>query len=61
MYDIVYDFIIDTFLDTAGPIPQYYNSLALLLTHVTMILFYIALVSLIVHVFNAFRTMTRWW
>jgi hypothetical protein len=26
-----------------------------------MILFYIALVALIVHVFNAFRSMTRWW
>ena len=61
MYDIVYEFIIDTFLATAGDIPQYYNQLALLLTHVTMILFYIALVALIVHVFNAFRSMTRWW
>jgi hypothetical protein len=61
MYDIVYEFIIDTFLDTAGAIPQHYQALALLLTHTTMILFYIALVSLIVHVFNAFRTMTRWW
>ncbi len=61
MYDIVYEFIIDTFLDTAGETPLYYNELALLLTHVTMILFYITLVALIVHVFNAFRSMTRWW
>jgi hypothetical protein len=61
MYDIVYEFIIDTFLDTAGAIPQHYEALALLMTHTTMILFYFALVSLIVHVFNAFRTMTRWW
>lgn len=61
MYDIVYEFIMDTFLATAGEIPQHYNSLGLLLTHVTMILFYIALVALIVHVFNAFRSMTRWW
>ena len=61
MYDTVYEFIIDTFLNTSGAIPQHYNALALLLTHVTMILFYIALVALIVHVFNAFRSMTRWW
>ena len=61
MYDIVYEFIIDTFLATAGDIPPYYNQFALLLTHVTMILFYITLVALIVHVFNAFRSMTRWW
>jgi hypothetical protein len=61
MYDAVYEFIIDTFLNTAGTIPPYYESLALLLTHVTMILFYVALVALIVHIFNAFRSMTRWW
>lgn len=61
MYDIVYDFIINTFLATEGTVPLHYNELALLLTHVTMMLFYIALVALIVHVFNAFRSMTRWW
>lgn len=62
MYDIVHEFILDTFLGSASsPLPDYYNELALLFTHITMWLFYIVLVMLIVHVFNAFRSMTRWW
>lgn len=61
MYDIVYDFILDTFLGTTIYSHLYFDELALLLTHVTMILFYLALVALTVHIFNAFRSMTRWW
>jgi hypothetical protein len=62
MYDIVYEFIIDTFLGAANPTNhEYYIELGNILTHITMFLFYIVLVLLIVHVFNAFRSMTRWW
>jgi len=61
MYDIVYEFIYDTFLGTTAYTHLYFDELALLLTHTTMVLFYLALVALIIHVFNAFRTMTRWW
>jgi hypothetical protein len=62
MYDIVYNFIMNVLLN-ADTIPAhaYYNELGLLLTHVTMWLFYVVLVMLIVHIFNSFRTMTRFW
>jgi succinate dehydrogenase/fumarate reductase cytochrome b subunit len=61
MYDIVYEFINETFLGTTIHSHSYFDELALLLTHTTMVLFYLALVALIIHIFNAFRTMTRWW
>ena len=62
MYDLVYDFIMNNFLNTAvHSTHAYYDELGLLLTHITMWLFYICLVALIVHVFNAFRSMTRFW
>jgi hypothetical protein len=61
MYDIVYEFINETFLGTTAYTHLYFADLALLLTHTTMVLFYLALVALIIHIFNAFRTMTRWW
>lgn len=63
MYDIVYDFILNSFLNYsgAGSPPLYYNELALLLTHTTLILFYISLVFFIIHIFNSFRSMTRFW
>jgi hypothetical protein len=62
MYDLVYDFILNSFLNTGGAhIPLYYDELALLLTHTTLILFYVALVMLTIHLFNSFRSMTRFW
>lgn len=63
MYDLVYDFIINTFLayGGAGSPPTYYNELALILTHTTLILMYVVLIMLIVHLFNSFRSMTRFW
>jgi succinate dehydrogenase/fumarate reductase cytochrome b subunit len=62
MYDLVYDFIVNSFLasEIVGN-HSYYEELALLLTHTTMWLFYVVLVMLTIHIFNSFRTMTRWW
>jgi hypothetical protein len=60
MYDIVYEFIIDSFLNTTAN-HSYIPELALMLTHITMWLFYVVLVMLTIHIFNSFRTMTRWW
>jgi hypothetical protein len=60
MYDIVYEFIIDSFLNTTAN-HYYINELALMLTHITMWLFYVVLIMLTIHIFNSFRTMTRWW
>jgi succinate dehydrogenase/fumarate reductase cytochrome b subunit len=62
MYDLVYDFIVNSFLASENIANHsYYEELALLLTHTTMWLFYVVLVMLTIHIFNSFRTMTRWW
>jgi hypothetical protein len=62
MYDLVYDFIFNNLLNSVAPgNHSYYEELGLLLTHTTMWLFYIVLVMLIVHLFNSFRSMTRFW
>jgi hypothetical protein len=62
MYDLVYDFIVNSFLASENIVNHsYYEELALLLTHTTMWLFYVVLVMLTVHIFNSFRTLTRWW
>jgi hypothetical protein len=60
MYDLVYEFITQSFLGSSLT-HLYYDELALILTHITMWLFYIVLVMLIVHIFNSFRQMTRFW
>jgi hypothetical protein len=62
MYDLIYDFIYNNLLGTAtsGTIP-YYDELALLMTHVSLWLVYAVLIMLLVHVFNSFRSMTRFW
>jgi hypothetical protein len=62
MYDLVYDFIVNVLLASENVVNHsYYEELGLMLTHVTMWLFYVVLVMLTVHIFNSFRTMTRWW
>jgi hypothetical protein len=62
MYDLVYDFIFNNLLNAVAPGNHaYYEELGLLLTHTTMWLFYIVLVMLTVHLFNSFRSMTRFW
>jgi hypothetical protein len=62
MYDLVYDFIVNVLLASENiDNHSYYEELGLMLTHVTMWLFYVVLVMLTVHIFNSFRTMTRWW
>jgi hypothetical protein len=62
MWDLVYDFIFNNLLNATTPGNHvYYEELGNLLTHVTMWLFYIVLVMLIIHLFNAFRSMTRFW
>jgi hypothetical protein len=62
MYDLVYDFIMNSFLNSANVVHHtYYEELGLLLTHITMWLFYIVLVALTIHLFNSFRSMTRFW
>jgi hypothetical protein len=62
MYDLVHQFIFDSLLNASDPTNhEYYVELGNLLTHITMWLFYVVLVMLIVHIFNSFRTMTRFW
>jgi hypothetical protein len=62
MYDLIYDFIMNSLLASENVAKHsYYDELGLMLTHVTMWLFYVVLVMLTVHIFNSFRTMTRWW
>jgi hypothetical protein len=62
MWDLVYDFIFNNLLNATNPSNHvYYDELGNLLTHITMWLFYLVLVLLIVHLFNAFRSMTRFW
>lgn len=62
MWDLVYDFIANNLLNAATPANHvYYDELVNLMTHTTMWLFYIVLVMLIVHLFNSFRSMTRFW
>jgi hypothetical protein len=62
MYDLIYDFIMNSLLASENIVNHsYYNELGLLLTHVSMWLIYVVLIMLLVHIFNSFRTMTRWW
>lgn len=62
MWDLVYDFVTGSLLNATTPTNYlYYDELANLLTHVSMWLIYIVLVMLLVHLFNAFRSMTRFW
>lgn len=62
MWDLVYDFVTGSLLNAGTPSNHlYYDELANLLTHVSMWLIYIVLVMLLVHLFNAFRSMTRFW
>jgi hypothetical protein len=62
MYDLIYDFIMNSLLASENVVNHsYYDELGLMLTHITMWLFYVVLVMLTVHIFNSFRTMTRWW
>jgi hypothetical protein len=62
MYDLIYDFIMNSLLASENIVNHsYYNELGLMLTHITMWLFYVVLVMLTIHIFNSFRTMTRWW
>jgi hypothetical protein len=62
MYDLIYDFIMNSLLASENIVNHtYYNELGLLLTHVSMWLIYLVLIMLLVHIFNSFRTMTRWW
>ena len=64
MYDLVYDFIFNNLLNATqqgGQYPPFYEEMALLMTHTTMWLFYAVLVLLTIHLFNSFRSMTRFW
>lgn len=62
MYDLVYDFILNNLLNaTIHGGHQYYNEMALVMTHTTLWLFYASLVLLTIHLFNSFRSMTRFW
>jgi hypothetical protein len=62
MFDLVYDFIIDTLLASVDHTAHtYYEELAMVMTHVTMWLFYVVLVILTIHLFNSFKSMTRFW
>ena len=51
MYDIVYNFITNQFFNTTHEL----HGLNYILTDITMILFYVCLVSLLVWVFNVVR------
>jgi hypothetical protein len=62
MFDLVYDFIADYLINTTDHTSHaYIDELVYLMTHITMWLFYVVLVMLIVHLFNSFRSMTRFW
>lgn len=62
MFDLVYDFILDYLLGSVDHVSHaYYDDLAMVMTHITMWLFYTVLVMLTVHLFNSFRSMTRFW
>jgi hypothetical protein len=62
MFDLVYDFILDYLLASVDhDTHTYYDELAMTMTHITMWLFYTCLVLLIIHIFNSFRSMTRFW
>jgi hypothetical protein len=62
MFDLVHDFISDYLINTTDHTAHaYIDELVYLMTHITMWLFYVVLVMLIVHLFNSFRSMTRFW
>ncbi len=62
MWDLVHEFISDSLLNATTPGNHaYYDELVNLMTHTTMWLFYAVLVMLLVHLFNSFRSMTRFW
>jgi hypothetical protein len=62
MFDLVYDFIANYLINTIDHTEHVYiHELTYLMTHITMWLFYAVLVMLIVHLFNSFRSMTRFW
>jgi hypothetical protein len=62
MFDMIYDFI-DQYLigSTMSGGHLYLQDITVILTHISIWLIYIVLIMLLVHVFNAFRSMTRWW
>jgi hypothetical protein len=60
MYDLIYDFISGTLINSSYT-HQYLDELALTLTHISIWLIYFILIALLVHVFNSFRAMTRFW
>ena len=60
MYDTIYNFIVDYLIDSTAA-HSYLDDLAEVMTHVSMWLIYVVLIALLVHVFNAFRSMTRFW
>lgn len=62
MYDLVYEFVMNTLLNSANFVhDSYYQELGLLLTHLSMWLIYVVLIMLLIHLFNSFRSMTRFW
>lgn len=64
MYDIIYDFIKNSLLNataSGGNYPPFYEDMALMMTHTTLWLMYVCLILLTIHLFNAFRSMTRFW
>lgn len=62
MYDLVYEFVMNSLLNSTNVVHHtYYEELGLLLTHVSMWLIYAVLIMLLVHLFNSFRSMTRFW
>lgn len=64
MYDLVYDFILNSLLNATpvgGIYPPFYEEMALMMTHTTLWLMFVALILLTIHLFNSFRSMTRFW
>jgi hypothetical protein len=62
MFDTIYEFIEDYLIgSTMHGGHLYLTDITVILTHVSIWLIYIVLIMLLVHVFNAFRSMTRWW
>jgi hypothetical protein len=62
MFDTIYEFIEDYLIgSTMNGSHVYLTEITVILTHVSIWLIYIVLIMLLVHVFNAFRSMTRWW
>jgi hypothetical protein len=62
MFDMIYDFIDQYLIGSAmSGAHLYLQDITVILTHISIWLIYIVLIMLLVHVFNAFRSMTRWW